>query len=230
MALPGVDLLIGRIVSTLESEALLIGGVRDELNQLQLELSSMTSFLKDADRMMVQIEGEKTWVDNVRDLTYKAENIIDEFMYHMNKQEVQGKFRTLLCQIVYAPKNLWVRHRIAIQLQEINKTIKAIQERNQRYGVDRVAGANSGSGLGFGSGSGSHDHQGQKPNNAEDTLFVKDDDLVWIEDGKRQLLGWLMDKELQRTVISVIGMGGSGKTTLVAKAYNNQTAKQHFHC
>ncbi|KAL7235088.1 hypothetical protein ACSBR1_018552 [Camellia fascicularis] len=25
-------------------------------------------------------------------------------------------------------------------------------------------------------------------------------------------------------------MGGSGKTTLVAKAYNNQTVKQHFHC
>ncbi|GMP40424.1 hypothetical protein CsSME_00010879 [Camellia sinensis var. sinensis] len=224
MALAAVDLLIGRIVSALQSEASLIGGVRDELNQLQQELSSMKSFLKDAGRTTAQTEGEKTWVDNVRDLTYKAENIIDEFMYHMNKQEVQGKFRRLLCQIVYAPKNLWVRHRIATQLQEINNTIKAIPERNQRYGVDRVGGANSGSGPG------SHDLQGQKPNNAEDTLFVKDDDLVGIEDGKRQLLGWLMDKELQRAVISVVGMGGSGKTTLVAKAYNNQTVEQHFHC
>ncbi|XP_028052859.1 disease resistance protein RPM1-like isoform X1 [Camellia sinensis] len=224
MALAAVDLLIGRIVSALQSEASLIGGVRDELNQLQQELKSMKSFLEDADRTTAQTEGEKTWVDNVRDLTYKAENIIDEFMYHMNKQEVQGKFRRLLCHIVYAPKNLWVRHRIATQLQEINNTIKAIPERNQRYRVDRVGGANSGSG------SGSHDHQGQKPNNAEDTLFVKDDDLVGIEDGKRQLLGWLMDKELQRTVISVVGMGGSGKTTLVAQAYNNQTVKQYFHC
>ncbi|KAL7235029.1 hypothetical protein ACSBR1_018497 [Camellia fascicularis] len=220
MASPGLDLLIGRIVSALESEASLIGGVRDELNQLQQELSSMKSFLKDADRTTAQTEGEKNWVDNVRDLTYKAEIIIDEFMYHMSKQEVHGKFRRLLCQIVYAPKNLW----------EINNTIKVIPERNQRYGVDRVGGANSGSGFGFGSGSGSHDHQGQKPNNAEDTLFVKDDDLVGIEDGKRQLLGWLMDKELQRAVISVVRMGGSGKTTLVAKAYNNQTVKQHFHC
>ncbi|KAL7235147.1 hypothetical protein ACSBR1_018609 [Camellia fascicularis] len=224
MASAAVDLLIGRIVSALENEASLIGGVRDELNQLQQELSSMRSFLKDPDRTTAQTEGEKTWVDNVRDLTYKAENIIDEFMYHMNKQEVQGKFRRYLCQIVYAPKNLWVRHRIATQLQEINNTIKAIPERNQRYGVDHVEGANSGLA------SSSHDHQGQKPNNAKDTLLVKDDDLVGIEDGKQQLLGWLMDKELQRTVISVVGMGGSGKTTLVAKAYNNQTVKQRFHC
>ncbi|KAI8026501.1 Disease resistance protein RPM1 [Camellia lanceoleosa] len=113
MASPGVDLLIGRIVSALESEESLIGGVRDELNQLQQELSSMKCFLKDADRTTTQTEGEKNWVDNVRDLTYKAEIIIDEFMYHMSKQEVQGKFKRLLCQIVYAPKNLWVRHRIA---------------------------------------------------------------------------------------------------------------------
>ncbi|KAL7205143.1 hypothetical protein ACSBR2_018130 [Camellia fascicularis] len=189
MASAAVDLLIGRIVSLLENEASLIGGVRDELNQLQQELSSMRSFLKDADRTTAQTEGEKTWVDNVRDLTYKAEIIIDEFMYHMNKQEVQGKFRRLLCQIVYAPKNLWVRHRIATQLQEINKTIKAIPERNQCYGVNRAGGSGSGSGSGLGS----HDHQGRKLNNAEDPLFFKDDDLVGIKDGKRELLGWLMD-------------------------------------
>ncbi|KAL7235048.1 hypothetical protein ACSBR1_018516 [Camellia fascicularis] len=52
-----------------------------------------------------------------------------------------------------------------------------------------------------------------------------------IEDGKKQLLGWLMDKEApQRTVISMVGMGGSGKTTLVAQAYNSQIVKRQFDC
>ncbi|KAL7235085.1 hypothetical protein ACSBR1_018549 [Camellia fascicularis] len=221
MALSAVGLVIGRIVSALENEASLIGGVRDELNQLKLEFASMRSFLEDTDKTTVQTEGEKTWVANVRDLAYEVEDIIDEYMYYMNKQKVYGKFTRFLRQIVYAPKNLWVRHRIATKLQKINSMIKAIPERNRRYGVDRVGEASSCS----------QDHQRQPPNLSESSLFFKDDDLVGIEDGKKQLLDWLVDKEeSQRTVISVVGMGGSGKTTLVAQAYNSQIVKRQFDC
>ncbi|KAI8025238.1 Disease resistance protein RPM1 [Camellia lanceoleosa] len=221
MALAVVGLLIGKIVSALENEASLIGGVRDELNQLKLEFASMRSFLEDADQTTVQTEGEKTWVANVRDLACEVEDIIDEYMYYMNKQKVFGKFTRFLRQIVYAPKNLWVRHQIATKLQKINSMIKAIPERNQRYGVDRVGESSSSS----------HHHQRRLPNLSESSLFFKDDDIVGIEDRKKQLLDWLVDKEeSQRTVISVVGMGGSGKTTLVAQAYNNQIVKRQFNC
>ncbi|KAL7205115.1 hypothetical protein ACSBR2_018103 [Camellia fascicularis] len=221
MALSAVELVIGRIVSALENEASLIGGVRDELNQLNHELTSMRSFLEDADKTTVQTEGEKTWVANVRDLAYEVEDIIDEYMYYMNKQKVYAKFTRFLRQIVYAPKNLWVRHRIATKLQKINRMIKAIPERNRRYGVDRVGEASPSS----------QDHQRRLPNLSESSLFFKDDDLVGIEDGKKQLLDWLVDKEeSQRTVISVVGMGGSGKTTLVAQAYNSRIVKRQFDC
>uniref|UniRef100_A0A2N9J2C6 Uncharacterized protein n=1 Tax=Fagus sylvatica TaxID=28930 RepID=A0A2N9J2C6_FAGSY len=43
-------------------------------------------------------------------------------------------------------------------------------------------------------------------------------------------MGWLMDGEPQQTVISIVGMGGSGKTTLVANTYNNDAVKRHFEC
>ncbi|KAI8027084.1 Disease resistance protein RPM1 [Camellia lanceoleosa] len=221
MALSAVGLVIGRIVSALENEASLIGGVRDELNQLKREFASMRSFLEDADKTTVQTEGWKNWVADVRDSAYEVEDIIDEYMYYINKQKVYGKFTRFLRQIVYAPKNLWVRHRIATKLQQINSMIKAIPERNRRYGVDRVGEASSSS----------QDHQRRLPNRGESSLFVRDDDLVGIEDGKELLLDWLMDKEEpQRTVISVVGMGGSGKTTLVAQAYNSRIVKRQFDC
>ncbi|KAL7205176.1 hypothetical protein ACSBR2_018163 [Camellia fascicularis] len=221
MAVAAVGLLISRIVSAFENEASLTGGVRDELNQLKLEFASMRSFLEDADKTTAQTKGEKTWVANVRDLAYEVKDIIDEYMYYMNKQNVYGKFTRFLRQIVYAPKNLWVRHRIATKLQKINRMIKAIPERNRRYGVDCVGEASSSS----------QDCQRRLPNLSESSLFARDDDLAGIKDGKEQLLGWLMDKEEpQRTVISLVGIGGSGKTTLVAQAYNSQIVKRQFDC
>ncbi|PRQ29588.1 putative P-loop containing nucleoside triphosphate hydrolase [Rosa chinensis] len=41
---------------------------------------------------------------------------------------------------------------------------------------------------------------------------------------------WLMDEEQHQTVISVVGMGGSGKTTLVSKTFTNEKVKRHFDC
>ncbi|XP_065616534.1 disease resistance protein RPM1-like [Quercus suber] len=43
-------------------------------------------------------------------------------------------------------------------------------------------------------------------------------------------MDWLMDREPHQTVISIIGMGGSGKTTLAANTYNNDDVKKHFDC
>ncbi|KAK8595857.1 hypothetical protein V6N12_064366 [Hibiscus sabdariffa] len=75
----------------------------------------------------------------------------------------------------------------------------------------------------FGTGS-----QTQKNKLGESSLFFKDDDLVGIKKAQHELLGWLMADQPQRTVISVVGMGGSGKTTLVANTFNKQIVKQHF--
>ncbi|KAJ4834503.1 hypothetical protein Tsubulata_030352 [Turnera subulata] len=44
------------------------------------------------------------------------------------------------------------------------------------------------------------------------------------------LLRLLTTGKLQRTTVSVVGMGGSGKTTLAAKIFNCETVKRHFKC
>ncbi|KAE8684716.1 Detected protein of unknown function [Hibiscus syriacus] len=73
-------------------------------------------------------------------------------------------------------------------------------------------------------------HHNWLKNLSESSLFFNDDDLVGINKAQRRLLGWLMDQELQMTVISMVGMGGLGKTSLVANTFNKQAVKQHFDC
>ncbi|CAD6254184.1 unnamed protein product [Miscanthus lutarioriparius] len=52
--------------------------------------------------------------------------------------------------------------------------------------------------------------------------FVKDEDLVGIEENRKLLTGWVYSEELGSTVITVSGMGGLGKSTLVTNIYERE--------
>ncbi|XP_062012475.1 disease resistance protein RPM1-like [Rosa rugosa] len=213
------DLLIGKIVAILENEGTTISSVRDEVDSIMEELRSMKAFLVDAEADTAKTEGEKLWVESIRNLACDVEDIIDEFMYHMYEKQSGNRLSRRLHKTICFPKCLWFRRKTAKRLQKITKKIKDIPERNQRYGVGLVAGATT-----------SEDIHKLVQNQAESSFFIMEDELVGIEGKKQILMGWLMDEEQHQTVISVVGMGGSGKTTLVAKTFNNERVKRHFDC
>ncbi|KAK3013190.1 hypothetical protein RJ639_008801 [Escallonia herrerae] len=209
--------VINKILSILEYRVLLVGGVYEELDELRLELDSMRSFLEDADQKKNLTEGEKTWVKTVKDMCYPIENVLDEFMYHMSKPQSRGKFAKILQHASHFPKNLWVRHQVATKLRKINRKIKAISERRGRYPVQLEETR-------------SIDDHRRLQYHGEALSSGNDDHLVGIEGDRCLLLKWLTCDEPRRAVMSVVGMGGSGKSTLVSKVYNSPVVKQHFKC
>ncbi|KAK8489039.1 hypothetical protein V6N11_013200 [Hibiscus sabdariffa] len=214
MASISLDPFLGQLIATLENEASSLAAVSNEIQEMKLLFRSITSFLVDADRAGENSEIQKAWVASVRDLAYQVEDIIDEYMYHLNRQR-QCSF---LHRTLHFPKVLLVRRQVAAKLQDINTRMKSITERANQFGVQQLEERAATS----------HHDPNWKNRLSEASLFFKDDDLVGIKKAQHELLGWLMDEEPKRTVISVVGMGGSGKTTLVANTFNKQSVKQHF--
>ncbi|KAL6137764.1 hypothetical protein ACLB2K_063053 [Fragaria x ananassa] len=160
------------------------------------------------------LENEPSSIAGVRD---KVDDIEREL-----KRGV--RFARCLHQTFHIPKNLWYRRQIAKKLDNIKGTIKAISERNQKWiglsAVPAVEGTSS-----------PHDHiQKWMRDQAEACLFTNEDELVGIEAPKKVLMEHLVNGQQSQTIVSVVGMGGSGKTTLVAKIFNNDIVKRHFDC
>ncbi|XP_016647383.1 PREDICTED: disease resistance protein RPM1-like, partial [Prunus mume] len=222
MASVSADLFIGKFVAILDSEAASIAGVADKVDEIKRELEFMKAFLADADgRNKAHTQVEEVWIRSVRDLANDVKNIIDEFMYHVYEQQIGGRFARWIHKPIQFPKHLWYKRKIAKKLQKIAIAIRAIPERNQRYGGGAAVEGKSTS---------SEDILRWVQNQAESSLYQKEDELVGIGGHKNMLLGWLRDEAKHQTVVSVVGMGGSGKTTLVARTFTDDVVKSHFEC
>ncbi|XP_010263181.1 PREDICTED: disease resistance protein RPM1-like [Nelumbo nucifera] len=220
MAETVVSLVAMKLTSLLEDEFSLLGGLKNELDEAKRELESIKSFLRDADKK-IEVHGIRTWVAQVRDIAYDVEDVIDEFMYSMEGQHRGGsRFMRFLLNTIYLPKNLWTRHRIAKQLQGIRIRVQSVSDRSKRYGFDRMVEGEKHT----------YENGERRGHQGELSLFVQNEDIVGIEKNRDLLVGWLTDGEPRRTVISVVGMGGLGKTTLVAKSFNSQIVRRHFDC
>ncbi|OMO94411.1 Disease resistance protein [Corchorus capsularis] len=62
----------------------------------------------------------------------------------------------------------------------------------------------------------------------DDLLLEQEDDLVGIEQPRKKLMPWLLSNDPRLKVISVVGMAGTGKTTLVKKLYDDVSCKNRF--
>ncbi|KAF8370256.1 hypothetical protein HHK36_031703 [Tetracentron sinense] len=212
MAESAVTSVLDKLIPFLSQEVNLLTGVRQEVEFIRDELCSIQGVLREADAR----EESKDWVNQVRDIAYDIEDTIDEFNLRLQQHQGHG-FLGFLYKTVKLVKHLKPRHHLATQIQSIKSRVHDVYERRQRYEFNF------------------HD-QGSSANALRDTwqdhrggaLQIKEDELVGIDKPREKLIEWLVGGESRLEVISMYGMPGSGKTSLVKKVYDQQRVIQHF--
>ncbi|KAJ7963555.1 Disease resistance protein [Quillaja saponaria] len=225
MAEIAVSFALEQLYPLLKEEANLLRGIHKQVADIKDELEFIQAFLKDADsRAEADLgdpadHGVQTWVKHLRAVAFRIEDLIDEYKYRVAQRPQSHRRRSCgfvrsLQKVAHLITSVKPRHEIASEIQGIKESVREINERSKRYGFER--------------GSTNKNVKWHDPRMA--SLFIEEAQVVGFEAPKDELTSWLVEGATERTVISVVGMGGLGKTTLASTVLKNQVVTRHFDC
>ncbi|EOY25256.1 Nbs-lrr resistance protein, putative [Theobroma cacao] len=202
--------LQNEIASFLQNEIQILQGVPEELEYIRDDLQRMKASLRAADLVEDSDHQLKEWVRQVRDIAYDIEDVIDGFNFHHADQHghrIHGFLYHFCCFV----KNLEGYHQTADKLRKIRSRIRNVSAWQLNNAINL-----------------STTDQGSSSMTTSDALILDSADLVGIDESKELLVRWLVERNPGRKVLSVVGMGGLGKTTLVKQVYDDERVKKHF--
>ncbi|CAL5323992.1 unnamed protein product [Camellia sinensis] len=184
--------------------------IRTLLTKWSTTLEEIEAVLVDADEKQVTESGIKIWLEDLQDLAYDVDDILDEFSTEAlrPKSMITTKVRALF------PTNI-------VKLDEITTRFQDLLERRTVLGLQKV---------GSSSNAGTSAKAWQRPPTTclmnEPSVYGRDEDKKKIIE--LLLLGVEESSNCNIGVVPIVGMGGVGKTTLARMVYNDDMVGKHF--
>ncbi|OMO83163.1 Disease resistance protein [Corchorus capsularis] len=199
-------------------------GLEEEIQKLTSNFEAIQAVLEDAERKQVKEASVRNWLCKLRDVSYDVEDVLDEWntaklKSRLAKEERAAEGAQLLKKLRYSisfsSSQIILQHSIAQKIKELNRRLDFIAAEKDRYKFELGMTAH------------------EEPEHQQiTTSFIDVTDVYGRDQDKNAVLNMLLeengDEESLFQIISIVGMGGIGKTTLARLAYNENVVNTHF--
>jgi signal recognition particle GTPase len=185
------------------------------LEKLKISLMSVNALLEDAEEKQLTKPTVKVWLDELKDVVYDAEDILDEIATEALQRKLDAEFQTTSSK---------VHHSISAFLspffREIDQKIKYLLDKLEYLARQKdVLGLKEGA-------------VGESVKRQPSTSLVEESGIFGRDDDKEKIINQLLSNDANNNkkfrVIPIVGMGGIGKTTLAQLVYKDNRVKEHF--
>ncbi|KAG8369751.1 hypothetical protein BUALT_Bualt14G0046300 [Buddleja alternifolia] len=222
-----VERLADIIQKQFHEELSLVTGVKKEVLYLSSELKTIQNELDDAERKGYMEKSILSWLKKLEETSYDIDDVLDEWNFARLKLRIEGPDNVVpkpkVCPFLPSSclcfKKVATRRDIAKKIKGLKERLDIIVKEKERYNFivsepnDRPRESNRVKSISLVDVSEIHGREADK-----DVLVSK---LILDLEGLGQ-------DELGPQVISVVGAGGIGKTTLAQLIYNDDRVANYF--
>ncbi|KAJ7982309.1 Disease resistance protein [Quillaja saponaria] len=194
------------------------GKLKDDLlKKLEIKLLSINAVFNDAEERQMRDPNVKAWLDEVKDAVYEAEDLLDEIETEVYKTKSESEFENTSSKVRNFFTNVSVNpfeKKIESRIEDVLNKLEFLANQVELLELKK------GSGIG-----------GKLSQRLQSSSLVDESSIYGRDDDKNVLTKLVLSDNGSAnhpSVITIVGMGGLGKTTLVQLVYNDKRMEDHF--
>ncbi|CAN4107214.1 unnamed protein product [Withania somnifera] len=202
--------ILGKLGSRALQEFYLIWGVKNELNKLKKTLLTISVVLLDAEDQQSKNHELTNWLEELKDVLYDADDFLDEIQTHVQQSQ---RVKSKVCFLFSPFKLLLFRYRMSHKVKEIRERLDSIAADKAKF----------------------HLSEGTIALEMKRDLtysFILPSDVVGRRNESEEVVEVLMQEGVvddeSLLVVSIVGIGGVGKTTLAKLVYRHERIVKNF--